>query len=333
MNLFWSTRALTYSREDHLTEFFASALTISPSFRKSYFDLVLKDFVTGKGWIDSPIVDIQTQIGFEGTTCCPDMILRLSNGKSIACEHKLDALETIGPERDQRAQLIRYLDLPIDGLLYVRTAWRPPDAQVLRHPKYVRPAGREHFLWRDFYPLLVAEKGLFFNWIREGFERLGFTPPHPSIGEMSGSDEETNRMNRKNFAKLWGPTRSLAHSLGWKVHSDSIVELYLTENISSIAAWVFVSPARFDRFLFRVTPRENSQERIYSLLLAATSNMPERTEVVVHPIPRKEGKTAVIDFITSLREILGDKPLNNDIIETKLVNFIEPLLRSLQAGQ
>jgi len=63
------------------------------------------------------------------------------------------------------------------------------------------------------------------EWLRDGFEGLGFTPPHPSAGEMSGLDEQENRRNRKNFAKLWGKTRSFAHKLGWSVNSGSIAEL------------------------------------------------------------------------------------------------------------
>ena len=254
MNLFWSTRGLTAAREDHLTEFFAAALDVSSSFRESYSYLVLAIYAKTKGWGCPHIDRVRTQVSFDGTTCCPDMILQLSNGKTIACEHKLDAIETLGPERDQKAQLERYLDLPIEGLVYVRTSWKPPSPKVVAHPKYIHPAEREHFLWRDFYPTLRQGQHAVIDWIREGFERLGFTPPHPSVGEMSGPDDEMNRRNRQNFAKLWGRTRSSAHGLGWKVTSGSIVELYLTNNRSSLASWVFISPAQFERFLF-VSPR------------------------------------------------------------------------------
>lgn len=330
MNLFWSTRALTTAREDHLTEFLAAALTLSPSFRQSYFDLVLSRYANINGWENLAIVDVRTQISFEGTTCCPDMILELSNGRVIACEHKLDALETFGPEIDQRGQLERYLDLPIDGLVYVRASWTPPSAQVLEHPKYIRPVNCEHFLWRDLYSMLAQSNDIFLGWIREGFERLGFTLPHPSIGEMSGRDEEVNRRNRRNFAKFWGPTRSLAHDLGWKVHADSIVELYLSKNDSSLASWIFISPAEYARFLFRVTPRGQNAEQIAHLLIAATSNFLERTEVVIREIRRKEGRATVIDVTTSLYEILGDRSLTNEIIEQILLGFVGPLLRALQ---
>jgi len=330
MNLFWSTRKFTDAREDHLTEFFAAALDVSPSLRESYFNLVLASYARINEWGCPQIEGVQTQVSFEGSTCCPDMILQLSNGKTIACEHKLDALETLGPEQDQKAQLERYLDLPIAGLVYVRTSWKPPSDKVVAHPKYIHPAEREHFLWRDFYPILRHGQHVVIDWLREGFELLGFTPPHPSVGEMSGPDDEMNRRNRQNFAKLWGRTRSRAHGLGWKVASGSIVELYLTDNHSSLASWVFISPIQFERFLFRVTPREGTMSQLTGALHTALSTLGVRAEVSEREVRRKEGKKSVIDVTTSLREILGDIPLDPEAIEGRLLGFTEPLLLALQ---
>ena len=54
------------------------------------------------------------------------MLLQLSNGQRIICEHKLEALETVGPVEDERGQLERYLDLPVEGVVYVRSSWKPP---------------------------------------------------------------------------------------------------------------------------------------------------------------------------------------------------------------
>jgi hypothetical protein len=102
MNLFWSTRALTAAKEDHLTEFFAAALNLSERFRSSYTNLVLA------GLFESEPIKIQTvttQVNFPNTTCCPDMLLTLSDGRKILCEHKLDAFETTGPEQDPRGSI------------------------------------------------------------------------------------------------------------------------------------------------------------------------------------------------------------------------------------
>ena len=329
MNLFWSTRALTAAREDHLTEFFAAALTVSEQFRKAYAELVLHNFVEKSSTGSLQIKDIRTQVCFSGTSSCPDMILTLSDGRSIVCEHKLDAPETMGSERDPRGQLRKYLDLPVDGLLYVRTSWKPPDSFVLTHKKYIRPVDREHFLWRDFYPLLSCDDHVILDWLREGFERLGFTPPHPSVGEMNGPDEKVNRSNRENFAKLWQRSRSIAHTLGWKVSAGSIVELYLTDNPSSHVSWIFISPAKFDRFLFRVTPQPGELEPIMEKLQRTSGLLNMRTEVVQHAVNRKEGKEEVVDVMTPLREILGTERISAEQIEAKLSFFVEPLLRAV----
>jgi len=329
MNLFWATRRLTQSREDHLTEFFASALNISPIFRKRYLELTLSRFARKHRWTVPCIESISTQVKFEGTTCCPDMILRLSDGKTIACEHKLDALETLGPQQDERTQLDRYLDLPIDGLIYVRGSWKVLSSEVLEHPKYVHPLQGEHFLWRDFYPLFTDEN-VVMDWLRDGFERLGFTPPHPSVGEMSGPDDQENHRNRKNFAKLWGKTRSFAHRLGWSVNPGSIVELYLSQNPSSCAESIFISPTKFDRFLVRVTPRKASDHLLQPRLQQAMDSLMPRTEIIEREVARKGGKKKVIDITSSLREILGDGILSTDEIEDRLLEFAEPILLSIQ---
>lgn len=329
MNLFWSTRALTDAGEDHLTEFFAAALEVSETFRKAYYNFVVALHAYNNGWGALEIKSVQTQVEFKETTCCPDMILHLSNGKRIACEHKLDAFETLGPERDPRRQLERYLDLPIDGLVYVRSSWKPPDADILANPRYIRPTEREHFLWRDFYPLFKCDH-ILTEWLREGFEMLGFTPPHPSVGEMSGPDETTNRLNRQNFAKLWGRTRSFAHTIGWKVGTGAIVELYLTENSKSMASSIFVSPAKSERFLFRVTPQKNRSDEVEKALQASTSPLTMKVEIRGREILRKEGKELVIDLTTSVREVLGVGPLSPEEIENKLLVFLQPLLLAVQ---
>jgi len=333
MNLFWSTRALTASREDHLTEFFAAALDTSRTFREAYYRFILGRYAQDKHWGKISIAGIETQVNFAGTTCQPDMLIKLSNGKRIACEHKLDALETQGPASDRRGQLLRYLDLPIDGLMYVRSLWKPPNSRVLEHPNYIRPEAREHFLWRDFYPLLEGKSAPLLQWLREGFERLGFTPPHPSIGEMSGPDMELNREHRRNFAKLWARTRSRAMELGWKVQADSIVELYLTGNASSIANWIFISPAKSDRFLVRVTPRSETFAQVKAALSQAARLIQIPTEVMQNEVTRKEGKVQILDVTTSLFEILGRKELTVTEMERRLLEFVNPWLQALQRDQ
>ena len=339
MNLFWETRSLTKAREDHLTYFFAALLEASPAFKKKYYDLVLSGYSKKMKWDDATIVDITTQFDFKDTDCRPDMILTLSNGKTIACEHKLDAEETPGviddgsEEKKEVKQLERYLKLPIDGLVYVRSSWKTLKNDILWHEKYIKPEKCDHYMWRDFYPLLEAsDDHVLVKWLQDGFKSLGFTPPHPSIGEMAGTDKKVNKINRENFTKFWDRTRSCARKLGWKVSSGSIVELYLSGNPSSIASDIFISPAKSgsDRFLFRVTPRKEEMEKTFELLKAAISKLGGRIDINKYSIKRKEGKVLVIDVITTLTYILGAGELQADEIENRLLDFTRPLLLALQ---
>lgn len=213
MNLFLSTRSLTSASEDHLTEFFAAALELSEALRDAYFEVAIKDFAIKNNWGSCSITGVRTQKFFEGSTCCLDMVLTLTNKtdtKVIVCEHKLEAPETLGPEIDERGQLSRYLDLKeIDGPIYVRTSVLAPEANVLSHPKYIQPAKRAHFLWRDFYSLFENAPDLFMRWMKEGFEHLGFTPPHPLVGDLN------TEADRRNFAKFRRGTCDSARRLGW----------------------------------------------------------------------------------------------------------------------
>lgn len=324
MNLFWSTRSLTSAKEDHLTEFFAAALEECDIFRAEYEKIILRNSCFN----NTHITEIATQVHFPGTFCCPDMVLTLSNGKVIACEHKLDALETIGPEHDSRKQLLRYLDLPVDGLIYVRSSWKPPVIEVLNHSKYIKPMDREHFLWHDFYSLLAIDNNMILKWLKDGFDKLGFTPAHPLIGELSGQNKDDNISNRKNFAKLWLKTRSYARSLGWTVNTGSIVELYLKENPSSLASWIFISPAKYSRFLFRVTPKKNNLNEIIKRLHNTKINID--LDIQEREIKRKNGLEQVVDITSTLNDIIGKNTHDIHLIENNLLALVGPLLQSLQ---
>jgi len=322
MNLFLGTRVLTDAREDHLTEFFAAALEMSDRTRRAYFGLVVAQFAEARGWGRCEISTVETQPCYDDASCRPDMLLTLSNGKKIGCEHKLNAVETPGPGDDERGQLERYLDLPIDGLVYVRASWSPPQHHILDHPKYIRPVDREHFLWRDFYPLFESATDPFLRWLKEGFERLGFTPPHPQV------DIETEA-GKRNFAKLWGKTRSSAHRLGWYSSAGSIFELYLEYNEDSTASCVFIQPVS-GAFRFRVTPKQGQQEVCFASLVRACDGYPHPLEHSVKLVRRKEGKVAVYDVIAPASTVLGHGTRPTAETEDRLREFVEHLLRAIQ---
>ena len=48
MNLFINTRKLTKQKEDHLTEFLASAILIDEQFRRKYEEIVLYNFAENR---------------------------------------------------------------------------------------------------------------------------------------------------------------------------------------------------------------------------------------------------------------------------------------------
>lgn len=324
MNLFLATRSLTDAKEDHLTEFVAAALELSPPTRAAFYDLVLARFAEAKGWGRCTITSIETQPCYDDASCRPDMLLTLDNGKLIACEHKLEAAETVGPASDERAQLERYLDLPVDGLVYIRSSWKPPERHILAHPKYVRPERGEHFLWRDFYPLFEFAEDRFLLWLKEGFERLGFTPPHPQVGKL-GSESE-----RRNFAKLWSKTRSVAHGLGWESSAGSIVQLYLEGNRDATAAWVFVQPVD-GGFQLRVTPRKSKREAAFAALAAACKGCGYPLDHGVKFVPRKAGKVAVYDIVASASHVLGRGGQPPAETEDRLCQFVSHFLRAVQS--
>jgi hypothetical protein len=330
MNLFLSTRLLTQQREDHLTEFLAATLDLYPRFAQNYIDFVLGDYARKKKWSKPRLAKVETQVQYPG--CVPDMRLTLKDGHVIVCEHKLEAIETISSadeeESIQTKQLERYLNLNIDGLVFVRASWKSPSKWVLHHPIYVKPSNREHFLWRDFYPILQRRKGKFIRWMRDGFRQLGFTPPHPQIGDLLDPDLEKRKANQRNFAKLWSGVRRSARSLGWKIERGSIVQLYLKNNPKSRAEMVFISPSKAERFLISITPRK-SPKKILENVESITQKLHPELEVKHTKTRRKEGSVEVIHVISTLQSVLGNAKTTEQM-ENALFDFVVPILEIVQ---
>jgi hypothetical protein len=141
-NLFLATRRLTRSKEDHLTEFIAALLVLNKKFNLDFSQLVLSEYAAQQGWDKPKIKGVETQVSYPGTTCRPDMRFLLEDGHVILCENKIEAPETMGSSMDGRGQLKRYLDLPADGLVYIRSS---PDQkishEVLSHPRFISRNG------------------------------------------------------------------------------------------------------------------------------------------------------------------------------------------------
>lgn len=334
MNLFLSTQKMVgSSKEDHLTEFFAAALELNREFREAYADFVLRDYAEAKGWGRPGIESVDTQVSWTEEGCRPDMLLNLEGGKRIICEHKIEALETMGfsEEVDNHSlpQLERYLKLDVDGLVFVRSSWKSPSERVLTHRNYVKPKNLEHFLWRDFYPMLEAVSDPFINWLQEGFEELGFTPPDPIVRDLNDPDMIIRESNRRNFAKFWTGTESLAMELGWKPEKGSISQLYLKENERAMAPRIFISPNIAERFLIRATPSEaHPKDKILDAFNKAAAGLAIAPTIQSRTIPRAGGKVVVCDVSTTLKKIIAGATEPSEI-EKNLYNFVGTFLRAL----
>jgi len=329
VNLFWSTRSMTSSKEDHLTEFFAAALELSTKARDAYFDTVIKGFAHRKGWARCGIRGIETQFSFDDSTCRPDLMLTLTNGKRIICEHKLNSIQTPGPECDERDQLERYVELPVDGVVYVRSELKSPGARVLRHPKYVRPAEREHFLWRDFYHIFKDQDHRFIAWLRDGFQQMGFTPPHPSVGDLKATDEQERDKNRRNFAKLWTRTRTSGQELGWDSEAGSISDLYMTNERRVLASMVYCS-VKSDGLRIRVSPRKGCVNACFTQIEQAVKTQSVRTELNPKRIRRGDAKFTVYDITTTLSGVFGPSNQSADDMEDRLCAFVTHFLLAVR---
>jgi len=338
MNLFLSTRRSTTSEENHLTEFIAAALEVDDDLRRAYASVVLQDYAERQGWGVVEIAECGTQKNFRDTSCCPDLVLNLRDGHVIICEHKIDAPETLAlNETDSGSdepirQLKRYLRLSVDGVAYFRSSWRPPAAEILAHPKYVKPANREHFLWSDLYEPLQQGTSDVARWLREGFEHLGYTPPHPAIGNLDDPDEVLRRSNRQNLAKLWNLTRSSLREAGWKVDAGATCELYLRSNSQSAAELIWVAPRR-EMLWVRITPRDPSTlDEIHERVSAAAAALKPQVEVSTAAIRRGDGHRGVVDAAIPLRTLLKEMETSLEI-EQRLRSYIVPLVRAVEAAR
>lgn len=329
MNLFWETRKLaSQAREDHLTCFIAAALDVDETFRGAYEALVLGQLAVGG--VPPQIAVVEIQVSFAEQRCCPDMMLTLADGRRVLCEHKIDAPETQQTKADGETvkQLERYLALPdIAGLAYFRSAATTMADEVLTHALYLHPQTGSHFLWRDLYGPLTLGTSDVAHWLRDGFERLGFTPPVPHIGELWPGDSELVRQNQANFGKLWYRTR--AHfEAQWKVHQDQRgCELYLQPKDSGLVSQVYISPIAQGGSLLRVrvTVGESALEVARRRLDQVAGTLPVAPEVTSGH--RRDGSWFV-DLLAPLRLILGDVA-DATAQETRLFEQVVPAVDAL----
>ena len=304
MNLFWETRQLTQAREDHLTCFIAAALEVDAAFRTAYESRVLARLTT-RGVIPQ-IAEVQTQVPFREQRCRPDMMLVLADGRHVLCEHKIDAPEGLQPtlEGDPGMQLERYLRLPgVHAVAYFRPALSAPAQGVLSHERYLRPDAAPHFLWRDLYEPLAHGEHALSKWLRDGFERLGFTPPVPHVGELWPDDTEQVKQNQSNFGKLWHRTRAYVDA-HWNVSTGRRCELYLEPKGHTLVSRVYVSPLAQGGSLLRIRAETNDFDlaEVADRLKAAGAVLPVTPELNSGRLPNGR---PFVDLLAPLHLVLG----------------------------
>jgi hypothetical protein len=135
--------------EDRLTYSWAYLLSTERKLGQKFVDLI-------SARAGLPAAEFLTAIDHPSGTQRdrPDFLLRTSKW-SMVMEHKLDA--GLGVK-----QLERYLEYVGDGrktyLGLVTPRLTDVPAAVLRHRRYRRPKGAQHFLWQDFYPLIERSR-------------------------------------------------------------------------------------------------------------------------------------------------------------------------------
>lgn len=327
-NLFLNTRSLTSSKEDHLTEFLAALITMNETFNLEFSWLLLGEYAQRRGWADPVIASVETQVSYPGTNCCPDMRLTLEDGHVILCENKIEAPETTGSSSDPRGQLLRYLDLPCDGLAYIRaTPSCTLASEVANHPAFVTRNGH-HFLWRDIYPLLVANANPLVAAVRKGFEVMGFVPPLPAVGTLSDFNSSEDEKNRSSFKELWQLAADYGRQRGWKVETNKNAELYYSPDSDCPLYQVFVSPSKAERFLIRLTLREGvDAARMVEKMESVETSVPFEVVVYQRKTPRNGGQVVedVIDITSSLSNVIGETE-DRELIKVRLLEFVKGFL-------
>lgn len=355
VNPFVRTRSMCVTHEeDHLTEFIGAALDVCVEFRRAYVDVLLRSYASNKGWTDPEITAVDTQVRFTDLNGDdrPDLVLEVRGSEGAAhrvvVEHKIFARESRRAAKGSSAkddarveeevigQLGRYLQLDgVEGVAYVRLWPQAIDPAVRRHANYIAPAVGNNFLWWHLYAPLAATASCspVVEWLREGFEADGWTPPRREIPPLHvAGDRPREKANRREFGKLMEIAKTRADDAGWKATLEQDgVELYLRDHPSSWAQRVLFSaigrPKKARQVGFRVwvTPRASEEhaaiERLTPVLRSAS--LPKGLQLCALPT---QGGT--VELSTSLPALLEGAD-DVEAVRTRLADVVSAFLRCL----
>lgn len=196
-------------KENFFSECFAGALNADPNLARAVAKALNRgrDLIGGTS-ISRSIVRAEPQFSCKsgGLQCFVDIRLHIGDRVRIGMEVKLDAPEGSLPSGDR--QLRKYLN--IRSLTHVAcvTGYNTTvDPQVLRSARYLRPSGRQHFLWSDFYGLITqaaARRGTphLHKELLQLFHSRRLEPMHPDLPDLSTEE------GREKFRPLWRATES-----------------------------------------------------------------------------------------------------------------------------
>jgi hypothetical protein len=210
---FWTIFKRSAAKEDVFTECFAESLRQDEKLTERFLAVLLKG--NRLGISVAPIVEVQTQVPYPGSI--PDIILVAESGNGIMIENKMDAPEG-------KDQLKRYLSLhDLTALAFITRNSRKGmvEKDVIGDARYLRPEGREHFLWSDFHDAVEKrskESGASpmvssFLYLLQG---LGQRPDRAQSRRWQDEDPEEERL-RKWFLQ---PTLDALKKKGWRVNFD-----------------------------------------------------------------------------------------------------------------
>lgn len=301
---------LTARDEDTFTECLAATLAEDPELRARFVAALCGDEVDGIRVRDARI-EVMPQKTFRDSRV--DMVFLLNGEKQIGVENKLWAPE--GENEAGEGQLCKYCRLGLSRLAFITGYHTSVDDKVLDHPCYVPPRnGRAHFLWADFHPLVEdaarrAGSSLLARALLAVFSYLGFTPPHPEVGDLRDPDPERQRRNRENFAKLWEPTRQGLGKRGWKeLMPGSVAELYVRGGTARRVDWAWIDPTWGSGLLrVRLTLKDGvaGGEVVDALDSQALPHGTDARVAKVDVRGRNEPGT-VVEVACPLRQVLGD---------------------------
>lgn len=260
-----ATRQDAEVRENFFSECLAGVLNADERFARSFAREINggKDRIAGTS-ISRSTVRVAPQFSClsKGRRCFVDLRLDIGARVSIGIETKLDASEGVHSSGDK--QLAKYLAIPsLTHVAYITSYEVGVEQRVLAaRQRYLRPKGRQHFLWSDIYPLVLeASKRRTAPHMGQAlvglFHARHLEPTHPDLPNLETPE------GRAEFRNLWGATtRMLKRDFYGQVAPPRINATMYSWNNDSKGAWkMALEPALYPGLLRIWLYMENRKTR------------------------------------------------------------------------